>query len=334
MSSYDPFDDAQRQLAEMKRMWQKSRRPLSVAAVVLAGLLVAFTAYYQVEADEVGVVLRLGEYLKTSEPGPSFKLPLGIDRVIKIPAKRQLKMEFGFRTVSADIRSQYSRDRQAVGESKMLTGDLNVGIVEWIVQYRIVDPVKYLFKFRNIDATLRMMSEAAMRSVVGDHSIDELITGGREAIEIEAKRQLQELNSRYDTGINIQQLKLQDANVTDVVKPALREVEEAKQERERAINIAEADYNKVIPRARGLAQETLAAAEGYKVERINEAQGDAARFSALYEEYRRAPEVTRTRLYLEAMGEILPKAKTKVLVDADTKGLVPLLNLSELKGGK
>lgn len=319
-------------MAELQQLqqWLKGRgKSVAALAVVAAMLSVAWNAYYQIQPDEVGVVLRFGKHVPPNAgPGLHFKLPFGIDQVIRVPVERQLKMEFGFRTVTADVDSKFMRDQASRAESKMLTADRNVAIVEWIIQYKIADPEKYIFRFRNIDTTLRLMAEATMRSVVGDFTVDELITGGRERIEVDAKARLQDLNTMYDTGIQIQQLKLQDANVTDTVKPSLREVEEAKQERARAINLAEAQRNKVIPEAKGQAQESIARAEGYAVARVNEALGDAQRFKALYVEYSKAKTVTRTRIYLEAMAEILPKAKQKVVLDTEAKGLVPLLNMA------
>ncbi|MEK7705558.1 MAG: FtsH protease activity modulator HflK [Myxococcota bacterium] len=333
MRSRDPFQDPAFAAQEAARWAKQNRSTVGIAVVVALAAIGAWTAYYQVEAQEVGVILRFGKHIGNAEPGPHFKIPFGVDEVIKVPVGRSLKMEFGFRTVRADMQSEFDRDSQSQSEAEMLTGDRNVAITEWIVQYRIQSPEKYLFNFREIEATLRLMSEATMRAVIGDHSIDEALTVGREAIEIEAKEALAELNKRYDTGIVIMQVKLQEVDAPESVRPALREVEEAKQERERAVNDAWAEYNKVIPQARGAASQSLEAAEGYRVERVNQAEGDAGRFRALETEYRKAPKVTRTRLYLEALGEILPRAKHKVLVDSKTQGLVPLLNLAS-QGGK
>ncbi len=304
---------------------------IALAVLVVVG---AFTSYYQVEPDEVGVVLRFGKHIGNSEPGPHFRIPFWIDRVEKVPVQRQLKMEFGFRTTRADIQSQYERPRVAADESKMLTGDLNVAIVEWIVQYRIANPEKFLFRFRDIEATLRLMAEATMRAVIGDHSIDEVLTGGRTSIESLAKQRLQELSERYDTGITIQQLKLQGGDAPEVVRASFREVEEAKQQRERAINDAWAEYNKVVPLARGEAQQSIENAEGYRVQRVNRAEGDASRFNALQAEYQKAPAVPRTRLYLEGLQRVMPKTKQTVIVDSEAKGLLPLLNLSGERGGQ
>jgi membrane protease subunit HflK len=304
------------------------RRVLLVAAAAL--LLV--TGYYQVEPDEVGIVQRFGKYVRTSDPGPHFKIPFGVERVTKVPVQRQLKMEFGFRTLRADTQSQFAATSpETLGESLMLTGDLNVGVVEWIVQYRIKEPRAYLFNVRDVPATFRYMSEAAMRQVVGDHSVDEVLTIGREAIALLAKAELQRLCDLYGIGIEVQQLVLQDVNPPDPVKPAFNEVNQAIQEKERAINDAWADYNNAVPRAKGEAEQAIRAAEGYALERVNNAEGDAKRFEALYEEYRKAPLVTRKRIYLESLGEIMPKLGRKVILDETARGILPLLQLEGAK---
>jgi membrane protease subunit HflK len=209
----------------------------------------------------------------------------------------------------------------------MLTGDLNVAVVEWIVQFRIREPRKFLFHVRDVPETFRYMSEAAMRQVVGDHSVDEVLTIGREAIALQAKEELQRLCELYGIGIEVQQLVLQDVNPPDPVKPAFNEVNQAIQEKERAINDAWADYNKSVPRSKGEAEQAVRAAEGYTLERVNNAEGDARRFEALYAEYRKAPAVTRKRLYLESMGQILPKLGRKIVLDEKARGVLPLLQL-------
>jgi len=324
----NPFE----QLEELRQALRHQGRKIFGFGLVVLALLGLGSSFYQVEAGHLGVLTRFGRHIDNVAPGPHFRLPFGIDKVFFVAVDRQHKMEFGFRTVRAGIESEFRKGRKAAAESEMLTGDLNVGIVEWIVQYKIQSPEKYLFRFRDISTTLRLMSEAAMRSVVGDHSIDELITLGREEIERKAKDLLIDLNRRYDTGIAIVQLKLKDANVPDAVKPALREVEEAKQVRERRNNEALAEYNKVIPAARGIADQLIDQARGYAVERINQAEGDANRFASLVAEYRKAPEVTRTRLYLETMNGVLPKVKNKILVDTGAKSLLPLLHLGGGQG--
>jgi len=304
-----------------------SRRWVWGIGLGIVGLVALSGAYYQVEPDEVALVTRFGRYVRTSEPGPHTKFPFGVERVQKVPVQRQLKQEFGFRTVRADIQSAFRRDEQTTAEATMLTGDLNVATVGWIVQYKISDPYKYLFKLRDVDETFRLMAEASMRSVVGDHSVTELLTVGREAIAAKAKDLLSDLCRRYDNGISVQQLVLQDVDPPEPVKPSFNDVNQAIQERERSINDAWAEYNREIPRARGLAEQSIEAAEGYAVDRVNRAKGDAQRFVAQEEQYRKAPEVTRSRLYLETMSEVLPRAGKKLILDDKTRGLLPLFPL-------
>lgn len=308
---------------------QMPKMPARTGRILLGifGLLVLFmTGYYQVEPDEVGVVQRFGAYARTTEPGPHLKIPF-VERVTKVPVQRQLKMEFGFRSAISGGRSEFATTPETLAEAVMLTGDLNVAVVEWIVQFRIRDARAFLFNVRDVPETFRYMSEAAMRQVVGDHSVDEVLTIGREAIALMAKEELQRLCNLYEIGIEVQQLVLQDVNPPDPVKPAFNEVNQAIQEKERAINDAWAEYNKAVPRARGEAEQAIRAAEGYAVERVNNAQGDARRFEAFYEEYRKAPAVTRKRIYLETMGTLIPKAGRKLVLDENARGILPLLQL-------
>ena len=295
----------------------------------LAVLILLFTGYYQVEPDEVGVVQRFGAFDRTTDPGPHLKIPFGIETVTKVPVQRQLKMEFGFRTLRAAARSEFApATPETLSESVMLTGDLNVAVVEWIVQFRIKDPRKYLFDVRDVPDTFRDMSQAAMRQVVGDHSVDEVLTIGREEIAQQAKTELQRLCDFYGIGIEVQQLVFKEVNPPDPVKPAFNEVNQAIQEKERAINDAWAEYNKAVPKAKGEAEQAVRAAEGYRLERINNAEGDAKRFDAQYEEYRKAPAVTRKRMYLETMRDLMPKLGRKLILDDKAKGILPLLQLS------
>jgi membrane protease subunit HflK len=278
---------------------------LRLIVAVLVGLVLIWTTYYQIEPEEVGVVQLLGAYVRTTGPGPHLMLPFGIERVTKVPVQRQLKMEFGFRTTRAGIRSEFAADTpELLGESLMLTGDLNVAVVVWIVQY-----------------------QAAMRQVVGDHSVDEVITVGRAEIALAAKQELQRLCDLYGIGIEVQQLVLQDVNPPGPVRPAFNEVNQAIQEKERAINESWAEYNQAVPRAKGEAEQAVRAAEGYALDRENRALGDANRFDALYAEYKKAPDVTRKRMYLETMGEIVPRLGKKVIVDDKARGVLPLLQL-------
>jgi membrane protease subunit HflK len=298
---------------------------------VIGFLLLVFllTAFYTVGPEETAVVLRLGKYVRSTEPGLHFKIPFSIEKIIKVPVQRQLKEEFGFRTVSTGGRAQTQfTTRGYAEESNMLTGDLNTAVVEWVVQYRIVDAYKYLFRVRNVQMTFRDMTEAAMRRVVGDRTVNEVLTVGRQEVADQVLTQLQDLSDQYETGIKVEQVVLQDVNPPDPVKPSFNEVNEAQQERERLINQAQSEYNKVIPRARGEAQQTIRQAEGYALDRLNRARGDSARFVTVYESYRRAPEVTRKRIYLETMNLILPNVSQKIIIDDDLRGLLPLLNLN------
>jgi membrane protease subunit HflK len=309
-----------------------SRRLIFAGIGILVAVAALIGSYYQVEPDEVGLVTRFGRFVRTTNPGPHGKIPFGIEQVQKVPVQRQLKQEFGFRTVHADVDSTYRKDEKTAAESSMLTGDLNVATVEWIVQYKISDPYKYLFKLRDVEQTFRLMAEASMRTVVGDHSVTELLTVGREAIAAKAKELLSDLCKLYDNGISVQQLVLQDVDPPESVKPSFNEVNQAIQERERAINEAWAEYNQEIPRARGLAEQKIEASEGYAVDRVNRAKGDAGRFVALQEEYRKAPEVTRTRIYLETMSAVLPAAGKKLIFDEKAKGILPLFPLGAGSG--
>ncbi len=317
-------------LRRLQRPAWLSPRLFRIAALVLVGLVVLANVAYQVQLEEVGVVLRFGRYDRTTEPGLHLKLPF-IEEVRRVPVQRQLKEEFGFRTAVPGVSTRYATGSFA-GESVMLTGDLNVAVVEWIVQYRVTDPYKYLFKVRNITETFRSMNEAVMREVVGDRTVTEVLTVGRQEIATTAERLMQGLANQYEMGIVIDQIVLQDVTPPDPVKPSWDEVNQAQQQRDRLINEARAEYNKVVPRATGEASQAILQAEGYALERVNGAQGDAARFKAVYEAYRRAPEVTRRRLHLETMQRVLPNLGAKVFMDKGTGSIMPLLPVDGLKG--
>ena len=306
---------------------------VQIAAIVIGALLliaVLLTFSYTVGAESEGVVLRFGKFFKTVEPGLHFKLPLGIDAVTVLPIRRQLKLEFGFSTAGYTNPLQVGQDPEE--EKSMVTGDLNAALVEWVVQYRIEDPRQYLFDVRNPEGTLRDLSEAAMREVIGDRTVDELITIGRQDIEIEALARMQELSKRYHLGIRVDQVQLKNVNPPSQVQASFNEVNKAQQDRENAINIANGEYNKVIPKAKGQADQTIRGAEGYRFKRVNEAEGDVAAFSAVLQQYVKAPEITRTRLYLETMSEILPKMGQKIIVDESLRQLLPILPLSTKPG--
>ena len=313
------------------RMGDIPWRAVGGGIAVLALLVAVFSTLYQVQPEEVGVVLRFGRYTRTTEPGLRAKLPF-VEQVLKVSVQRQLKDEFGFRTVEADVRSEFAApDRRFADEAVMLTGDLNVAVVEWIVQYRVSDPYQYLFKVRNLEDTFHDMNEAVMREVVGDRTVTEVVTVGRQEIEARVKEKLQAVANDYEMGIAIDQVVLQDVNPPDPVKPSWDEVSQAQQQRDRLVNEARAEYNKVIPRARGEAQQAILQAEGYALDRVNRAEGDATRFKAVYEAYRQAPEVTRRRMYLETMQRILPAVGGKLFMDEDTNGVLPLLSIDSLR---
>ncbi len=300
---------------------------LAVLAVLAVG---AWTAYYTVPSDSVAIVQRFGRYLKEVPPGLHFKLPLGIDIATIVPVKRQLKQEFGFATPGAS--DPYQTSREPKRETQMVTGDLNAALVEWVIQYRISDPVKFLFDVRDPKDSLRDVSESVMREVVGDRTVDEVITIGRQEIETEALARMQALVAKYAMGINIDQVQLKNINPPEPVQASFNEVNQAQQEKERLINEARRDYNKVIPVTEGERDQRIREADGYRLKRINEAEGDAARFNALLAQYVKAPEVTRRRIYIETLQEVMPGIRSKIIVDEQTRGILPLLNLDTQKG--
>lgn len=289
--------------------------------------------FYSVDTEEDAVVLRFGKYNRTTGPGLHFKLPnipgfLTIERVIKVPVRKIHKMELGFRTSKAGVRSQYNKSAYYQRESLMLTGDLNVADVEWIVQYQISNAKDFLFNVRHVPRNLEDITQAVMREVIGDRTVTEVLTTGRLDIENEASQKMQNIIDEYHMGIKLVALKLQDVNPPDKVKPSFNEVNSAKQEAEQMVNEAWKEYNNIIPEARGKADETIANAKAYKQDIVNKAKGDSQRFLSFYEEYRKAPEITKKRLYFEKLREVFQNAKQVYIVDPEVKGLVPFLNLT------
>ncbi|HEU4419066.1 MAG TPA: FtsH protease activity modulator HflK, partial [Planctomycetota bacterium] len=291
--------------------WSKLRRLRWLIPLLLLPFVI-FTTWYTVPAESVGVVLRFGRLSSTQGSGLHFKLPLGIDEVILVPVQRLLKLEFGFGTPDATNPDQVGTDPKR--ESSMVTGDLNAALVEWIVQYHVDDPALYLFHVRDPGMTLRDISEAVMREVVGDRTVDEVITEGRQEIEVAAAAKLREMAKSYGLGVAIDQLQLKNVNPPTEVKASFNEVNKAQQDRETMINVANGEYNKAVPRAQGEAAQKISEAEGYRLKRVNEALGDAAAFNAVLEQYIKAPEVTRTRLFLETMKDVLPGLGAKWIV--------------------
>jgi membrane protease subunit HflK len=248
-----------------------------------------------------------------------------------LPTRRQLKLEFGFFTRGYTDPVQASRNQ--LEEKSMVTGDLNAALVEWVVQYRIQDARQYLFDVRNPGQTLRDLSEAAMREMIGDRTVDEVITIGRQDIEVSVLSRLQELTKLYQLGLRIDQVQLKNVNPPAEVQASFNEVNRAQQDRENAVNVANGDYNQAVPKARGEADQAIRGAEGYQFKRVNEAEGDVASFSAMLEQYTKAPEITRTRLYLETMGEVIPQMGQKIIIDDSVRQMLPILPLSTKPGG-
>ncbi|MFH1122675.1 MAG: FtsH protease activity modulator HflK [Pseudomonadota bacterium] len=304
-----------------------------IIVIVLVLLYVASSVFYTVSVDEVGMIQRFGKYVRMTSPGLSFKLPRGIETVTKVKVRYVYKEEFGLRTIQADVRTRYASGNAYLNESLMLTGDLNVAVVPWIVQYRIKDPYNFLFKVKDVRGTLRDLSEGTMRLVVGDRSINEVISK-REEIADQARELLQKELDEAETGISVTTIEMKRTNVPEAVQPSFNEVNQAVQEKEKMVYQAREEYNKRIPQARGDAEKTIKEGEGYALDRVNRAKGDAARFTSLYEEYIKAKDVTRRRLYLEALRDIVPKLGSKYIVDAEQKNLLPLLNLGQPKGGQ
>ncbi len=321
------LDALLRQARDWFRQLLPSGGPRGVIVVAVLAVLAfgAWTSYYTVPSDSVVVVQRFGKYLKQVPPGLHFKLPLGIDTATIVPIKRQLKQEFGFSTPGATDPYQTPRDGRR--ETEMVTGDLNAALVEWVLQYRISDPVKFLFEVREPSETLRYVSESVMREVVGDRTVDEVITIGRQEIETEALAKMQALSTKYAMGISIDQVQLKNINPPAPVQESFNEVNQAQQEKEKLINEARRDYNKVIPLAEGEKDQRIREADGYRLKRINEAEGDVARFSALLAEYTKAPEVTRRRIYIETLQDVMPGIRSKIIIDDQARSILPLLNL-------
>ena len=300
-----------------------------IVLILVLAIFFGTSTFYTIAVDEAGVVQRFGKYIRTSQPGLNFKLPAGIEKVTKVKVRRVDKQEFGFLSSQID-NTRFSRENES-NVALMLTGDLNVALVPWIVQYKIKDPYNYLFKVQDVKGLLTDMSEAAMRLVVGDRSINEVISK-REEIADEARRVLQEELNLAKAGINVVTIEMKKTNVPGPVQSSFNEVNQAIQEKEKLIYQAKEAYNKAIPAARGEAERTVKEAEGYALDRVNRAKGDASRFTAIYQEYNKAQDVTKRRLYLESLKDFFPKLGQKYIVDSSQKNLLPLLNLGKQIG--
>lgn len=292
---------------------------------IVVALISLFTGFVSIPTNSVGVKLRFGAYHSTEGPGLAYAIPY-VDEIRLVPTQRLLKLEFGFTTQGAT--NQYQGDEQPEDTETMITGDLNTALVPWVVQYRITDPQRYLFGAREPEQTLRDLSESVMREVIGDRTVDEVLTIGRHDIETATLTRLAKLCSEYGLGMQIQQVQLATVRPPPAVQAAFNEVNQAQQEKQTAINQAWAIYNDAVPNARGQAKEREKQAEAYAFRRVNGAKGDTEKFSLLLTEYSKAPEITRERLYFEAMESILPGLERKVVVDDSIKGVlqtIPLL---------
>jgi membrane protease subunit HflK len=306
--------------------------PILLAVGALFVLIAAFSSYYTVAPEGRAVVKRFGKVVDVTPPGLHFKLPFGIETATFVETERVQKLEFGFRTERAGVRTRYAAT-DLDEESMMLTGDLNVVDVSWVVQYLIRDPDRWLHAVRQPEDTIRAVTEAVMRRVVGNRLGSDVLTIGRVEIANQVRDELQRMLDLYGAGVQVSSVELQDVTPPDPVKPAFNEVNEARQEKERLVNLAEKERNQLIPRARGEAAQTISEAEAYAAERINAAKGEAARFTAILEEYLKGKEVTRQRLYLEMLDAVLPKVRDVYVIDETGVGPLPLLDLGR-KGGE
>ena len=330
-------DDLEKKVIEirdyLKNKFNPQKGVVPILVIVVLIVIGAYTSMYEVDTEETGVVLRFGKFSSFADPGLHFKLPLGIDRVYLVPTGRVLKEEFGFRTVTPDVRSTFTK-RGLEEESLTLTGDLNVSDVEWIVQFQVADPFKFMFRINDPVGTIRDIAEAMVRKVIGNANVTEVLTTERALLANEIQEDLQSTLNEYDIGVRIVTVKFQDVTPPDPVKAAYNEVNESEQQRESLIFQAREQFNREVPRARGEAKKVLQEAEGYAVERVNKARGETNRFLALLTEYRKAPSVTRSRIYLETLEEVLPRLEEIYVMDDKTGGLLPLLPLRKtMEGG-
>jgi membrane protease subunit HflK len=302
---------------------------IALLALLLLVAIFLFTGFYSVPADSVAAVQHFGRYVRSEDPGLHFKTPFGIDTVTVVPVRRQLKLEFGYGTQGSTNPHQRSTDEE--GEKDMVTGDLNSVQVEWVVEYQIGDVHQYLFEVQDPEDTLRAATEAVLREVIGDRTIDEVITFGREAIETECTTRLIPVAKDYRLGLKVNRVQLKNINPPGPVQAAFDAVNNAQQQKQQAINKAQGEYNSVIPKARGEAARVIDEAKGYAQKRINEAKGNTAFFNDLLIEYRKAPEITRERIYLETMAEILPKTGQKIIVDDELSRALPLFAFPEFQ---
>ncbi len=326
------WDDPLEVIAQLKRRFGGRFTGGLVGVVVVVAILGwAATGFYIVNPDEVGVVKRFGRYSYTVGPGPHWHLPYPVESVLRPKVTKVRRTEVGFRTVTVGPPARYQK---VPAEALMLTGDENIVSTEFIVQYRVRDPVAFLFNVRDPEGGVRDAAEAAMREVVGRHTVDDVLTEKKDTIQVEALEVLQAILDLYKMGVRIEYVKLQDVYPPSQVIDAFRDVASAREDRERLRNEAEAYANDILPKARGEAARLVNEAQAYRETQVQRAQGDASRFLALLKEYERARNVTRKRLYLDAMRDILGQAKIVLTEENGGASVLPLLPLERFSSGK
>lgn len=330
MPDYGPYRRPQ-EIQFQDIPWGSIKKFIPPLLIIIFVIITGYTAFYTVKANEEAVILRFGRYVETVGSGLHTKVPYGIDKVLKGEVKRIYNEEFGFRTEQRGLLSnragyQYPDIKE---EKLMLTGDLNCAEVHWVIRYKIKALEDYFFNVKNVQEIIRGVSQAVMRTLIGDRSIDEVLTIGRTEIEQKAKEDIQRILDSYHCGIDIQTVLLKGVDPPEPVKDAFNAVNQAIQIRDRIINEAEGQKNKILPAAEGKKEQVIKEAEGYRTRRVNEATGDIKAFLAVYEEYKKAEDVTRRRLFLETMAKIIPKCEKLYIIDKDLQGLLPMLRINE-----
>lgn len=324
---FEEFEKILSRIRNSARFPFSTQGPFWMLLLIVLLVLVLLNSYYIVEPQETGIVQRFGKYVYTTDAGLHFKIPFGIDTVQKVVTGRVLQREYGYRTTVPGVRSRFV-EKGYEEEAKMLSGDLNVVDLQWTLQYKIQDPVDFLFRVQDVEGTLDDISESVVRRIVGNRYSDDVLTVGRASIAEKARSEIQEIMNSYETGLHIVAVQLQNANPPDPVRAAFNEVNEAQQERERMINDAQQAYNQKIPKALGEARQTVTQAEGYALERVNRSEGEARRFLEILSEYEKAPDVTRRRMYLEAMADLIGKVDSFYVMDEHYRNLLPLFDLN------
>jgi membrane protease subunit HflK len=308
-------------------------RAIIIVVVVILVLITVFSSFFVVDPQETAAVLLFGRFTRMAEPGLHFKLPFGIEKNYNVPTQVVLKQEFGFRTERPGI-TTIRAAQDFPGESIMLTGDLNIVDVEWIIQYRIVETFNWLFKVLDKEKTIRDISQSVINQLVGDRAIFDVIGAERANIETQSQEHMNQLFDKYELGIRVTTVKLQNiVPPAGSVQEAFEDVNKAIQDRNRLINEGQEAYNQAIPRAKGQAEQLIQEAEGYAIERVNRAEGDVARFSRVLDEYNRSPGVTRTRLYYEMFEEVFKDAENVDLIDKNLGNFIPFKALGSASAG-